>query len=148
MWIFVNKNSFNMPRSPLTVMAFACSFSKKNDPIMPLDQNPQLTVTRFGCVGFSMYAFGFSVSQMRQFCLFGGRIKLIICQIRHKLSVTIHEISTSWKNVKWRTIYKLLDTNLNMFNRFQLLTYSLTQCSRKKRSSRSVKKSFMIQYCG
>ena len=28
---------------------------------------------------------------------FGGRIKLIICQIRHELSVTIHEISISWK---------------------------------------------------
>ena len=28
---------------------------------------------------------------------FGGRIKLIICQIRHERSVTIHEISTSWK---------------------------------------------------
>ena len=28
---------------------------------------------------------------------FGGRIKLIICQIRRELSVTIHEISTSWK---------------------------------------------------
>ena len=28
---------------------------------------------------------------------FGGRIKLIICQIRYELSVTIHEISTSWK---------------------------------------------------
>ena len=28
---------------------------------------------------------------------FGERIKLIICQIRHKLSVTIHEISSSWK---------------------------------------------------
>ena len=27
----------------------------------------------------------------------GGRIKLIICQIRHELSATIHEISTSWK---------------------------------------------------
>ena len=26
---------------------------------------------------------------------FGGRIKLIICEIRHELSVTIHEISTS-----------------------------------------------------
>ena len=26
---------------------------------------------------------------------FGGRIKLIICQIRHELSVTIHEISTT-----------------------------------------------------
>ena len=30
--------------------------------------------------------------------LFGGWIKLIICQIRHELSVTIYE-----KNVKWRT---------------------------------------------
>ena len=29
--------------------------------------------------------------------------KLIICQIRHKLSVTIHDISTSWKKVRWRT---------------------------------------------
>ena len=33
---------------------------------MPLNQNP---VTRFGCVGFSTYACGFSVPQMRQFCL-------------------------------------------------------------------------------
>ena len=37
---------------------------------MPLDQNSHQTVTRFGRVGFSMYACGFSVSQMRQFCLF------------------------------------------------------------------------------
>ena len=37
---------------------------------------------------------------------FGGVIKLIICQIRHELNVTIHEISTSWKkNVRWRTHY-------------------------------------------
>ena len=37
-----------------------------------------------------------------------GRIKLIICQIRHALSVTIHEISTSWKkNFRWRTRYYL-----------------------------------------
>ena len=99
-------------------------------------------MTRFGCVGFSMYACGFSVHQMLQFCLltcpprskwassermiffakigifcksiaipfpsivqaytqpylFGGRIKQVICQIRHELSVTIHEISTNWKN--------------------------------------------------
>ena len=26
-----------------------------------------------------------------------GRLKLIICQIRHELSITIHKISTSWK---------------------------------------------------
>ena len=92
---------------------------------MPLDQNnPHKTVTRFACIGFSMYACGFSVPQLRQFCLFtysprskwasfekmiffakivksnisqlcssGGRIKLIIRQIRHEVSVTIHEIS-------------------------------------------------------
>ena len=28
---------------------------------------------------------------------FGGRIRLIICQIRHELSVTIYEMNTSWK---------------------------------------------------
>ena len=37
---------------------------------------------------------------------FRWRIKLIICQIRHKLSVTINEISSSWKKVRWRTLYK------------------------------------------
>ena len=45
-------------------MASPCSFSKKNGPIMPLDQNPQQTVTRFGCVGFSVYACEFSVTQI------------------------------------------------------------------------------------
>ena len=29
-----------------------------------------------------------------------GRIKLIICRIKHELSVTIYEISTSWKKNK------------------------------------------------
>ena len=136
--IFVNKNLFNMTgqRSPLTVTASPCSFSKQNGRIMLLGQNPHQTMTRFGCVRFLMYACEFSVAQMRQFCLFtyqdqnklylkrwfflsksassvgrsqahlakrihkhirfGGRIKLIICQIRHELSVTIHEISSSW----------------------------------------------------
>ena len=37
---------------------------------MLLDQNSHQTVTRFGCIGFSMYACGFSVPQMRQLCLF------------------------------------------------------------------------------
>ena len=32
-----------------------------------------------------------------------GRIKLIICQIRHELSVTIHEVLIEIKNVRWRT---------------------------------------------
>ena len=96
---------------------------------MPLDQNPHQTVTRFECFGFSLYACGFSVPQMLQFCLFtypqdqnelhlskflfakigifctsicrhvsqlcsqpysfGGRIKLIICQIRHVAKETL-----------------------------------------------------------
>ena len=97
---------------------------------MPLDQNPHQTVTHFGCVGFSMYACGFSCAKITMsftwkddfffatigiFCKsiagplssvvqaytqpysFGGKIKLIFCQIRHELSVTIHETSTSWK---------------------------------------------------
>ena len=111
--------------------------SKKNYPIMPLDKNPHQIVTRFGRIQrFSMDAYGFSVPQMLQFCLFtypprskrassekmilfgkigifckslvgplpsvvqaytqpysfGVKIKLIICQIRHELSVTIHKI--------------------------------------------------------
>ena len=66
--IFVHKNSFNTSRwrSPLTVTASPCSFSKKNGQIMPVDQ----TVTRFGCFGFSLYACRFVVPQMRQFCFF------------------------------------------------------------------------------
>ena len=117
---------------------------------MSLNQYPHQTVTPFGCIGFSMYACGFSVPQMRQFYLFtyppkskwassekmiifakigifyksiagplseaytqpysfGGRIKLIICQIRHERSVTIHEIIISWKiNVRWRTLYNFI----------------------------------------
>ena len=40
---------------------------------------------------------------------FGGRIKLIICQIRQELSFTIHEIRIRWKkNVRWRVLYKHL----------------------------------------
>ena len=45
--------------------------SKKNYPIMPLDKNPHQIVTRFGRIQrFSMDAYGFSVPQMLQFCLF------------------------------------------------------------------------------
>ena len=116
------------------------------------------TVTRFGCDGFLMYACWFSVTQMRQVCLFtpkikmslyekmiffcqnrhlthvlqhyhdfqsiaailpsvvraftqpyslDGRMKQIICQMRHELSVTFHEISTRWKK-------KTLDGGLNV----------------------------------
>ena len=32
---------------------------------------------------------------------FGGRIKLIICQIRLELSAAIHEISISWKKKRY-----------------------------------------------
>ena len=59
-----------------------CSFSKKNGQIMPLDQNLSQAVTRFGCVGFSMYACGFSVPQMLQFCLFTYD-DFFFCQNRH-----------------------------------------------------------------
>ena len=39
---------------------------------------------------------------------FGGRIKLLICPIRHELSVTIHEISTIWKeSVRRWTLYDI-----------------------------------------
>ena len=125
----------------MTVTTSPCAFSKKNGPIMPLDENPHKTVTRCGCIGFSKYASGFSTPQIRQFCLFtylprskmiffanivksnvaifpsvvqvytqpylfGGRINLIIYQIRHELSVNIYKIRTSWKkNVRWRTLY-------------------------------------------
>ena len=105
-----------------------------------------ITMSCFECVGFSIYACGFSVTQMRQFCLFiypvrskwvssekmislpksassvtavqaytkpysfGEMIKLIIWQIKHELSVTIHEISTSWKkHVGWRSLYILYE---------------------------------------
>ena len=38
---------------------------------MPLDQNPHQTVTRFGWVGFSMYACWFSVPKCENFaCLY------------------------------------------------------------------------------
>ena len=54
---------------------------------------------------------------------FGIRIKLIICQIRHELSVTIQEISTSWKNVGWRTLYELSLTE-------KIQTQNVDACSR------------------
>ena len=40
-----------------------------------------------------------SVQAYTQPSSFGGRIKLIICHIRHELCLTIHEISTSWKKM-------------------------------------------------
>ena len=51
---------------------------------------------------------------------FGGWIKLIICQIGHELSVTIHEISTSWKK-------KTLDGGpyTNVYNFLLVFLYSI-----------------------
>ena len=121
-------------------MASPCSFSKKNFPIMPLDQNPHQPLV-FGASDFQSMRAGFLYPKCDNFaCLythqdqnelqlkrwffyhdrqsnvaifpsvvqvytqpysFGGRIKLIICQIRPDISVTIHEISTSWKKKRW-----------------------------------------------
>ena len=39
---------------------------------------------------------------------FGGRIKLIICQIRHELGITYHSPNKRWlKKVRWRTQYNI-----------------------------------------
>ena len=51
------------------IFAIDCK-GRKNGSLMPVDQNSRQTVTRFECVGFWMYACGFFVPQMRQFCLF------------------------------------------------------------------------------
>ena len=57
---------------------------------------------------------------------FGGSIKLIICQIRHELSVTIHDISTSWKkNVRWRTQYFKIFLFFTSLLQYQPIIYSL-----------------------
>ena len=52
---------------PITIAIICNGLSllifEKNSPSMPLGQNPHQTVTRFGCVGFSMYVCGFSVPQ-------------------------------------------------------------------------------------
>ena len=75
---------------------------------MPLNQNPHQTLTRFGCVGFSMYAckcdnFACLHTQQDQNELHLKRLffcqnrqlklilKLIICPIKHEISVSIHE---------------------------------------------------------
>ena len=56
-------------------------------------------------VGRSIAIFPSVVQAYTQPYWSGVRITVIICQIRHELSVTIHEISTSWnKNVRWRTL--------------------------------------------
>ena len=69
-------------------------FEKNISLIMPLDQNRPQTVTRFRCIGFSIYACGFSVHQIRQSCLFthpprsksaSSEKMIFFCQNRHLL---------------------------------------------------------------
>ena len=141
-------------------MAFSCSFSKKNGPIMALNQNSHQTVTsvwvrrlfnvcvRVFCVSnakiliayipamikmsfiwkddfffakigiFRKSIAGALPSVVRAYTqpyLFDGRIKLIICQIRH---VTIHVISTSWKK-------KTLDGGYLYFILMQCLIWTI-----------------------
>ena len=57
---------------------------------------------------------------------FGGRIKLVICQIRHDLSVTIHEISTSWKKTLDGGPNITTYCNCNFFQCLTSLTLSLS----------------------
>ena len=54
-------------RAPLTVAAWPASFSKKYGPMTPLGQNPHQTVTRCGCICFSLIIRGFSEPQTQQF---------------------------------------------------------------------------------
>ena len=74
-------------------------------------QNPYATFTHILqlCHDFRSLAaiFNSIVQAYTQPYLFRGRIKLIICHIRHELSVTIHEVSTSCKKTKvgWWTQY-------------------------------------------
>ena len=104
--IFVNENSFNMARlrSLLTLTASPSSFSKKNYPIIPLDQNPHQRLTRFGCVGFSMYACGF-------FCAPNATILLVYILAKIKMSFI-------WKDdFFWQNRYLLLVDHRPTFQR-------------------------------
>ena len=63
-------NYASWPKSAPNNDSFSLLIFEENYLIIPLDENQQQTVTRFGCVGFSMYASEFAVPQMQQFCLF------------------------------------------------------------------------------
>ena len=83
---------------------FACLHTRQ-------DQN-ELHLKRgfFAKISIFCKSIDFSVVQAyTQPYLFGGRIKLIIYQIRHKLSVTIYEISTSCPKKPYmaNSIYKV-----------------------------------------
>ena len=68
----------------------------------------------------------------------GGRIKLIICQIRHELGITTHEISTSRK--------KTLDGGPNIYELYLILIWSgkLEWCEKLDRNRD--RKVVMINY--
>ena len=96
-------------------------------------------MTRFGCVGFSMYACGFFMPQMRQFCLFiypprskwASSEKMIffanigIIFVRRKDRINYLSNQT-WakcyrkKHVRWRTQYKCSFQAIRMRN-FQIV---------------------------
>ena len=88
---------------------------------MPLDQNPHHTVTRFGCVGFSMYACAFSVPQMCQFCLltYPPRSKWASCEnmifffakiviFCKSIAVSLSEVKMQWV-VNWLQLLNQLE---------------------------------------
>ena len=80
---------------------------------MPLDQNPHQTGTRFGCVGFSMYACWFSVTQMRQFCLFTYPPRYIWLQLLNQSNFVCHHAKVFMQNSsKWwlRNVHLLRTT--------------------------------------
>ena len=73
-------NSFNMARqrSPLTVTASPCLFSKKNCPIIPLDQNPHQTLTFWVQRLFNVC--------VRVFCASNATILLVYISAKIKMS--------------------------------------------------------------
>ena len=84
-------------------------------------------------------AYPVSRSQAHFLALFMRIHNHIHCQIRHKLSIIIHEISTGWKkkNVRWRTLYNILQVfSLRKKNRFffvLLNSYSIRLKRRQKK---------------
>ena len=87
---------------------------------MPLNQNPHQTVTRVGYAGFPIYACGFTVPQMRQYCLFSypprskwASFKKIIFFAKignyyKSIAVPLSEAKTHWM-VNWLQILNQLN---------------------------------------
>ena len=123
------EQKFVQQRSPLSVTASPCSISKKNVPIMFLNQNPHQTVTRFGCVGFSMYACGFSVPQMRLFRLFTYTPRWkwgIFCKS------TCHNISQRCSSVNTTIFVRRMDKTNYLSNQTWAKCYHSRSTSWKK----------------